>query len=1024
MQAGPEASPASPASSPTAGSSPTSPLVVDSQDGPPQAAAVGDSSPSDSHGSARSSAQAGVAARRSKRSETERASPGQNSQVQPKEVVCPLCLNRFHGLKGHRCPVKNNIPANPNRDGAASQSAPQVSPAVRSWPFSALSNVSYDSIFCSPLTICDVPLRQVGLFSCVVSELIKYILNGEKEAWKAFFLLPRLVFALPRGGRSTEQLVCTFLTYFRKGEWESLLARKVRCMGNLGPGASKARRAEALARAGRMSCAARALSDGALCDLSDDNDYNVLKGLHPIAEQRRAEPRLKSADVLPEQEFLRAVTSMPARLAPDAAGWRGEYFKCLGGGAKDLLFKLCQHILQNPKSLPAELQPFLFGARLIAIPKPGGGLRPIAVGTILRKVISQTLAYSIAPLLPEFFRPLQYGVGIKGGAEDVVQGLRLAMAKEPAYAVAGIDFSNAFNSVERSVIAARVEKAFPQLMTWFELSYGRPSKLLVHNRDPITSERGVQQGDPLGPFLFALALQPALVRAAKDGNCCVMAYLDDVFICGNPDSIASVAEKLIDAARAAGLSCNVNKCWATKRVVVKGHQLGLRLKPEVLGAPLDLSQKLSPSVIPRVQRVAELSDTQIALHLLRFIHNSRFTYSFRLSSGEASRELASEMTKETRDVLRRMLRREELPAASWRQALLPMGPGLGFTNLEAMAPYMAFASILESAPRLADLDPDHFLDFTTEEGWDSIRSSPIQALYADALEAAKGLPEDEMRYAKLQNLFAKHIVEPKALEDFLSSPENPDSAKAIVASTKNSPVARQFLCAIPSTRSLSLSPRQMKISLCLLLGVKLDMASKTCTCKAKGGPVPLTMYHALSCKSFGGLIYRHDLVKEEIGNLCKAARLAYEYEPHRVIGPDGRRPDLMVIMASNDQDVVLDVTIHSPLRDKYAVANTIQDEQHFLERADQAKRQKYQQECDEKNLLFFPIVLSAFGGILKESLIGLKVLLEKTKRQPFAPPNWAASSRKAYWYQRIAIALWSGNACKLASFMQETKPVA
>ena len=86
-----------------------------------------------------------------------------------------------------------------------------------------------------------------------------------------------------------------------------------------------------------------------------------------------------------------------------------------------------------------------------------------------------------------FFYPHQHGVGVPGGAENVVQGLRLAKALNKENVVVGIDFSNAFNSVDRQAIAFEVEKHFPQVKTWFEMCYGRPTHLIVKNQNPIAS---------------------------------------------------------------------------------------------------------------------------------------------------------------------------------------------------------------------------------------------------------------------------------------------------------------------------------------------------------------------------------------------------------------------------------------------------------------------------------------------------------------------------------------------------------
>ena len=97
----------------------------------------------------------------------------------------------------------------------------------------------------------------------------------------------------------------------------------------------------------------------------------------------------------------------------------------------------------------------------------------------------------------------------------------------------------------------------------------------------------------------------------------------------------------------------------------------------------------------------------------------------------------------------------------------------------------------------------------------------------------------------------------------------------------------------------------------------------------------------------------------------------------------------------------------------------MKDDQEFLQQAEQDKRNKYQEECEKNDMLFLPIVLNAFGGILNESdREGIARLIHQVNKEHFVPPNWAAQSRKAYWYQRIAIALWAGNVCKVAPFLK------
>ena len=198
------------------------------------------------------------------------------------------------------------------------------------------------------------------------------------------------------------------------------------------------------------------------------------------------------------------------------------------------------------------------------------------------------------------------------------------------------------------------------------------------------------------------------------------------------------------------------------------------------------------------------------------------------------------------------------------------------------------------------------------------------------------------------------------------------------------------------------------------------MISEYCICSTHDKPVRLTLWHALSCKKFGGLIHRHELVKDVWIDLLKAGRQPFEVEPKQTFPTNKLRPDLLVRFALNGQDAAYDITIYSPVRDANAISSTIKDEQRFLMTADQIKRDKYQEACEQCNTLFYPIVLSAFGGMLEESYqFGFKELIFKTKRNSFVPPNWAARDRESFWSQRVGVSLWIGNASKISPFLKK-----
>lgn len=76
-------------------------------------------------------------------------------------------------------------------------------------------------------------------------------------------------------------------------------------------------------------------------------------------------------------------------------------------------------------------------------------------------------------------------------------------------------FSNAFNSVEHQAIFAEYRHHFPSVSAWIESCYsGQP--LLHLGKNAILSCKGVQQGDPLGPLSFALALHPIVERIKSE----------------------------------------------------------------------------------------------------------------------------------------------------------------------------------------------------------------------------------------------------------------------------------------------------------------------------------------------------------------------------------------------------------------------------------------------------------------------------------------------------------------------------
>ena len=61
-----------------------------------------------------------------------------------------------------------------------------------------------------------------------------------------------------------------------------------------------------------------------------------------------------------------------------------------------------------------------------------------------------------------------------------------------------------------------------------------PSPPLVHGSQRLLSDEGVQQGDPLGPMLYAIATHEIAQEGRRDGGCGLGGgwYLDDGILVG------------------------------------------------------------------------------------------------------------------------------------------------------------------------------------------------------------------------------------------------------------------------------------------------------------------------------------------------------------------------------------------------------------------------------------------------------------------------------------------------------------
>ena len=197
-----------------------------------------------------------------------------------------------------------------------------------------------------------------------------------------------------------------------------------------------------------------------------------------------------------------------------------------------------------------------------------------------------------------------------------------------------VDMRNAFNLVSRQAILDECASLFPELLPWVLWCYGTHSALW-HPMGRVSSESGVQQGDPLGPLLFALVLQKIISAVDMDDECIQMLFnawfLDDGVLAGTKSAVLRAMHLIEELGPPFGIFINLAKCELCSRnelsstfpVMIKSSQVP---HFEILGAPIGdflfcskfiaSRHKIASKLLSKLEEVASI-DPQVALILLR-----------------------------------------------------------------------------------------------------------------------------------------------------------------------------------------------------------------------------------------------------------------------------------------------------------------------------------------------------------------------------------------------------------------------
>ncbi|XP_055353034.1 uncharacterized protein LOC129598964 [Paramacrobiotus metropolitanus] len=617
-----------------------------------------------------------------------------------------------------------------------------------------------------------------------------------------------------------------------------------------------------------------------------DDTYSQLLGKHP-QNPSNVQPPSGVATPLPPPvtpaEILEAIRAFPNGSAAGPDGMRPQYLKELTTVKNQETTKKLYSSLAGVTNImlrgevPLEIAKILYGANLFAFKKKDGGTRPIAVGTALRRIMSRTVSFRSSHL-NSVLQPVQLGFATKGGAEAAVHGARYfiedAINGDRPQVFLKLDVKNAFNSLDRNRILEATEEFLPAYSLYVRQCYGEPS-VLLHGGYQISSQAGIQQGDPLGPLLYCLATigpHKNLKSKLKES------FLDDDALGGDPDDVYDDLCFLKEELEMRGLALNIAKCELAvvggtedeRQAVITAFlqsfpdlqcpQLG---ELQYLGAPLHdaaVAGALTTATaqIARIVRRLKLLPAHHALYLLK------------CSMGP--RGLLTEFDVMIRECLS-AITNVNITDVNWVQASLPVAEGgLGIRSIEKLAlpAFLASAySVTRLATEITDFDPEVYCG-TAEAEWQRVTEADLPAVEARKFQKMWDEPVIQTSVKMLSE---------KAQSDISSQ------ARLLGVSTKDNGA---WLDALP-TASLGnlLNDSALRIAVGLRLGTPI-VTPHRCICSEW---VDARGYHGLSCKKSRGRKSRHSSLNATLKRAFASATIETELEPLGISRTNGKRPD-------------------------------------------------------------------------------------------------------------------------------------
>ena len=771
---------------------------------------------------------------------------------------------------------------------------------------------------------------------------------------------------------------------------------------------------------GDISGAVRLLASEDTIAPVNEETLAALRLKHPNPPPDLVFPDVAPAPTRPEitcEEVSEALRSFSAGSGAGPDGLRPQHLKDLafirGETGTKFLAALCKAVNRIVNGdVPSEAATVLFGANLTPLRKKDGGIRPIASGSVFRRLAGKIVSRRVQAQLGEVLRPVQLGYGTKGGCEIAVHATRALLETDDneTRCLLKLDFKNAFNTIRRDKMLEKVREVVPDYLPYVSSTYLKPSTLFCGD-DTIPSNSGVQQGDPLGPMLFCLVVDKLAKSLESPLN---LWYLDDATLGGSPESVLEDFTTVMEKADELGLELNASKCellvfggpedsrkqasalfraTAPEVRVVKPEDL------ELLGAPM-FSEAVTSALRKKIGQAQVLSGRLglLPAHQALFILKNclslpKLCYILRSSECWKYKDVLDEFDEVTRRALESITNVPMSPDVFEQSSLPTSLGGLGIPKSSEIA-LPAYISSMESSVEMVTI-------IVPESGMQE-RIAELTATWQNETGLTAPTEED----CKKQASWTKLQASQKA-ESILEKADVISQSRLLAASSTESAA---WLSALPvATIGNLLDDSSLRISVGLRLGAVI-CTEHVCVC---GQKVDKYGHHGLSCKKSRGRFARHSALNEAIQRSLGSAHITSVLEPVGLDRGDGKRPDGLTIFPWRyGKALVWDVTVVDTLAQSY-VAATSQLTGSAADAAESRKQRKYA--ALEHQFIVQPVGFETMGSWGAGAKAFLTDVGNRVKQ---ATGNLRALE---FLRQRVSIEIQRGNAASVMGTVDNTK---